>query len=96
MSLTIQPENGVGGMASMNLRATPPARPIEATTFWPTPPGTVEETGLIAPVIEDHLIRMLYFSQQATGSELATMCGVTYVVIQPLVNGLVPPASRGQ
>ena len=34
----------------LDLRPTPSATPIEATTFWPKPPETIEETGLIAPV----------------------------------------------
>ena len=65
------------------------AKPIEATTFWPEPPQTIAETGLIVPMVEDHLIRLVYFSQHATGSELAAMCGVPYVAIQPLIRGLV-------
>lgn len=63
--------------------------PIEATKFWPDPPETIEETGLIVPFVEDHLVRLLYFSQQATGAELAGLCGVPYIVIQPLIRGLV-------
>src|SRR5687768_7067001 len=90
MSLTFQPGNGVSAPAPTEPRPAPAAAaPIEATTFWPKPPETIEETGLIAPVIEDHLIRLLYFSQQATGSELATQCGVPYVAIQPLIRALV-------
>jgi hypothetical protein len=89
MSLTLQPGNGVSSPAPIELHRTPGATPIEATTFWPTPPDTIEATGLIAPFIEDHLVRLLYFSQQATGSELATQCGVPYVVVQPLVRDLV-------
>src|SRR6185503_4331021 len=89
MSLTFQSSNGVSVPTLIEARPTPAATPIEATTFWPKPPETVEETGLIAPVIEDHMIRLLYFSQQATGSELATQCGIPYVAIQPLVRNLV-------
>jgi len=89
MSLTYPPGNGVSASAPTQLRPPPAATPIEATTFWPKPPETIEETGLIAPVVEDHLIRMLYFSQQATGADLATKCGVPYVAVQSLVRNLV-------
>ncbi|MGE3912881.1 MAG: ATP-binding protein [Chloroflexota bacterium] len=86
MSLTIQSVNGVTiDDETEDLHATP----IEATTFWPKPPQTLEESGLVQPMVEDHLVRLLYFSQQATGSELATLCGIPYVAIQPLVRGLV-------
>jgi hypothetical protein len=89
MSLTFQSDNGVDVRLPADLRPAPAATPIEATTFWPKPPESIEETGLIAPVIEDHLIRLLYFAQQATGSELAQQCGVPYVAVQPLVRNLV-------
>jgi hypothetical protein len=89
MTLTFQPGNGVSAAPPTDLHPTPATAPIEATTFWPKPPETVEETGLIAPVIEDHLTRLLYFSQQATGSQLATQCGVPYVTVQPLIRNLV-------
>lgn len=65
------------------------AVPIEATTFWPEPPESIAATGLIQPFVEDHMIRMLYFSQQATGADLATMCGVPYVAIQPIIRDFV-------
>jgi hypothetical protein len=89
MSLHVHSGNGVGSLPAIEFRVTAPAAPIEATTFWPKPPETIEETGLIVPVVEDHLIRQLYFSQQATGSELAALCGVPYVAVQSLVRGLV-------
>jgi hypothetical protein len=85
MSLTFQPGNGV----SSPPLAAPQAMPIEATTFWPQPPQTIEETGLVVPMIEDHLIRLLYFSQQATGADLAAACGVPYVAVQALIHTLV-------
>jgi hypothetical protein len=85
MSLTMQPVNGTGAAAPPR----PQPAPIEATTFWPKPPETIEEAGLIAPMVEDHLIRLLYFSQQATAAELAAMCGIPYVAIQPLIRTLV-------
>jgi len=85
ISLTLQPGNGIDDPEPPEQQATP----IEATSFWPEPPETIEATGLIQPVVEDHLVRLLYFSQQATGAELAGMCGVPYVAIQPVIRGLV-------
>ena len=89
MSLTLQPGNGVSTASSAHLPPKPETAPIEATTFWPQPPETIALTGLIGPFVEDHLVRLLYFSQQATGSELATLCGVPYVAVQDIVRALV-------
>jgi hypothetical protein len=85
ISLTVQPGNGI----SDDDHAEPRATPIEATDFWPEPPETLEATGLIMPVVEDHLVRLLYFNQQSTGTELAAGCGIPYVAIQPIIRGLV-------
>lgn len=85
MSLTLQPITGLSNGVSHHAQTTP----TETTTFWPKPPETIEETGLIVPMVEDHLIRLLYFSQQATGAELAAGCGIPYVAIQQMVHGLV-------
>jgi hypothetical protein len=83
MSMTIPAATGLSSQAY-----AASAAPIDTTTFWPKPPETIEETGLIVPVIEDHLVRLLYFKQQATGSELAGGCGVPYVAIQDIIGGL--------
>jgi hypothetical protein len=56
--------------------------------FWPSPPQSVLDSGLSAPFIEDHLVRLLYTGLQMTGAELATQCGLPYVTIQPIVRGL--------
>src|SRR3954469_20938119 len=85
MTLTFQSSNGV----SSSPAPSAPATPIDATTFWPEPPETLDATGLVGPLVEDHLVRLVYFSQHATGSELANMCGGPYVAIQPIVRDLV-------
>ena len=85
MSLTLQPINGLTNGVSNGMQSTP----TETTTFWPKPPETIAETGLIVPLVEDHLVRLLYFSQQATGGELAAGCGIPYVAIQQMIHSLV-------
>ena len=75
MALSFQPTTNAAIAPPTTPQVAPQASPIEATTFWPEPPQTLEETGLIVPLVEDHVIRLLYFSQHATGSELATKCG---------------------
>jgi hypothetical protein len=89
MSLTFQPGTNVKLPPPTTNQAPVQASPIEATTFWPEPPQTLEETGLIRPLVEDHLIRLLYFSQQATGADLAAKCGVPYVAVQMIIRELV-------
>jgi hypothetical protein len=88
MSITFPVGNGHAIGNGLSGVAAEVAKPIDETSFWPKPPETFEELGLIVPVVEDHIIRLLYFKQQATGSELAAGCGVPYVAIQDLIHGL--------
>ncbi len=66
-----------------------PAAAIETTSFLPAAPRTIEETGLVIPFIEDHLIRLLYFAQELSGGDLARECGLPYGTIQSLIHNLV-------
>ncbi len=61
-----------------------PAEP----SFWPGPPETVEESGLLLPFVEDHLVRLLYFGQQMTGAQLAAACGLPYATMASVLHGL--------
>jgi hypothetical protein len=81
------PVNGLSETAGSSAILTAPP-PAEDSGFWPPPPRTIAETGLMVPFVEDHLLRLLYFELQMTGAELAATCGVPYTVIQPLINGL--------
>jgi hypothetical protein len=72
----------------LNSTATLTRAPEAGAPFWPAPPRTIEDAGLIAPFVEDHLLRLLYFELQLTGVELASGCGVPYAAIQELVYGL--------
>jgi len=84
MSMTLQAATSLP-----NIRRTASDRPVDGANFWPEPPQTVEEIGLVVPMIEDHMIRLLYFRQQASGADIAAGCGVPYVAIQGLMHGLV-------
>ena len=68
--------------------APTPASPIDAANFWPRAPESIEESGLTAPFVEDHLVRLIYFAQQMTGAELAQASGLPYVAIQPLIQSM--------
>ena len=56
----------------------------DASSFWPSPPQSIEESGLIVPFVEDHLIRLLYFGQQMRGTDLAEASGLPYAALQPV------------
>src|SRR5919198_1733634 len=69
-------------------RMNPNVPRTEAPAFWPSPPRTLAESGLVAPFVEDHLLRLLYFELQMTGAELAAACGLPYGTVHPLIHGL--------
>src|SRR6266581_6472529 len=70
------------------VEAPAPATAARTASFWPTPPQLISESGLPVPFVEEHLVRLLYFGQHMTGSELAAACGLPFLVIQPLIHGL--------
>lgn len=62
----------------------PPERPVSppppsAVFFFPPVPESLEDTGLSAPFVQEHLLRSLYFAQQATGGQLAEECALPFV-----------------
>lgn len=88
---TWQAANGqmaTNGAAAPLRPARPTSTPTDAPLFRPAPPQTIEASGLVPPFVEDHLVRLLYFANQMTGAELSTACGLPFMTIQPLVNGL--------
>jgi hypothetical protein len=75
-------------VASAEERLDPSGRSDGTRSFWPVPPDTIAESGLSVPFVEDHLVRLLHFGQQMTGSELAAACGLPFVVVQGVIHSL--------
>ncbi|MBA2446576.1 MAG: ATP-binding protein [Chloroflexi bacterium] len=86
MSTSTLPATPTGLAQSQQRNGAAPV--ADAPAFWPSPPQTIEESGLMLPTVEDHLVRLLYFGLQMTGAELAAGSGLPYIAIQPLVHGL--------
>jgi hypothetical protein len=87
---TSPPEtNGAHAAAPESAGEAAPPPPASAILFFPPAPERLEETGLTAPFIHDHLLRTLYFAQQITGGQLADECGLPFpTVIGPQLDVL--------
>ncbi|MCC7103519.1 MAG: ATP-binding protein [Chloroflexi bacterium] len=87
------PRPGQDPAASMGRAGTvaSPA-PVRSTgddaRFVPGMPTTLEQTGLAQPLIEDHIIRTLYFQQALTAVEIGQEIALSYQVVGPLVKEL--------
>jgi hypothetical protein len=44
-------------------------------------PRTLQETGLTAMMIEDHVVRTIYFANELSAAELAQECGLAYTTL---------------
>ena len=65
------------------------APPSSAVLFFPAAPESLDETGLTAPFIEDHVLRALYFAQQLTGAQIAEEVALPFVtVLSPRLESL--------
>lgn len=49
--------------------------------FFPAAPQSLAESGLTSSFVQEHLLRLVYFADQATGAELADECGVPYASV---------------
>jgi predicted ATPase with chaperone activity len=74
----------IRGARPVGVEIPPDARPTEAR-FVPEPPQRLEETGLAASVIEQLIIKTLYFHGEIIGRDLADLLGLHFSVIAPTV-----------
>lgn len=65
-----------------------PAETLLRQTFHPAVPETREEAGLTAPFLEDHVVRTVYFMQQATGAQIAQEVGLSFIALSPTLDAL--------
>ena len=64
--------------------AGPSGQPLEFLAA----PRSLEETGLPASMIEDHLIRTIYFANEMAAAELAREVGLPYTILDEPLKGL--------
>jgi hypothetical protein len=90
LEATLPPQaTGVQAIAPESADEAAPPPPVSAIFFFPGAPENLEETGLTALFIQDHLLRTLYFAQQITGGQLADECGLPLLsVIGPQLDVL--------
>jgi predicted ATPase with chaperone activity len=63
--------------------------PAAATVEHPVAPTTLEEAGLKADLLMQLALKLLHFSGELTGVELARKLGLNYSVIDPIIEALV-------
>ena len=66
--------------------ASPPPPPTQPPAYghrfeFLNAPRTLNDVGLAPSMIEDHVIRTLYFANEMSAAELAQACGVPYLVL---------------
>ncbi|MBI2755591.1 MAG: hypothetical protein HYX52_02675 [Chloroflexi bacterium] len=66
-------------MPAVSEIAPPP--PSSAILFFPSSPDSLEETGLTAPFVQDHILRTLYFAQQLTGGQITEEVGLPFLTV---------------
>ena len=58
---------------------------VQTGPFLPATPHSLEEAGLSSSLVEQLLLKNLYFRPEATGRELAQALGLRFSVIEPIV-----------
>ncbi|MFN8522096.1 MAG: ATP-binding protein [Chloroflexota bacterium] len=62
--------------------------PVDRSSFWPEAPTSIDEAGLNVALVEDHLVRTLYFGLSMSGADMAAACGLPYVALSEIINQL--------
>jgi hypothetical protein len=66
----------------------PPPPTFNPDFEWLNAPTDLQETGLTSTLVEDHLIRTVYFANELVAAELAQECGLPYMVLDPMLKAL--------
>ncbi|MEO7146190.1 MAG: hypothetical protein ABI165_22065, partial [Bryobacteraceae bacterium] len=72
-----QPQNSVG-----------PAYVYEPPPVMPPPPATLEQSGLTSSLIEQLILKMLYFRGEVVGRDLASALGLKFSLIDNTIESL--------
>ncbi len=83
-AVTTAPPSSRSGAA----RSGPPAQKKEefaADQFVPVPPKTLEEAGVSPSLVEQLILKNLYFRGEIAGRELARLLGFQFSVIEPVL-----------
>lgn len=60
----------------------------DVQTVVPPVPSTIEETGLSPSIVEQLVLKMLYYRGELVGKDLANAIGLKFSVIEPIVDAL--------
>lgn len=61
---------------------------VEFESFVPRPPRSLEEAGVAASLVEQLVLKNLYFRGEVTGRQLSRLLGLQYSVIEPVMDFL--------
>jgi len=61
---------------------------VEFESFLPRPPRSLEEAGVSASLIEQLVLKNLYFRGEVTGRQLSRLLGLQFSVIEPVMDFL--------
>ena len=67
---------------------TPLQAQVDIDAFWPRPPRSLEEAGVSAGLIEQLILKNLYFRGEVTGKQLGRILGLQFSVIEPVIDFL--------
>ena len=74
--------------ATQNPTAQPLQAQVDVDAFWPRPPRSLEEAGVSAGLVEQLILKNLYFRGEVTGRQLGRILGLQFSVIEPVIDFL--------
>ncbi|SEK73363.1 hypothetical protein SAMN05444354_102196 [Stigmatella aurantiaca] len=80
------PERRVGGTSQR--RALEPATPPPSHRFWPQQPRTLEECGLTVSMVEELILKAIFFAGEMRGMDIANRLKLPTQLVDEIIEGL--------
>lgn len=75
-------------MATQQRRALEPSAPPAQRSFWPSQPRTIEEAGLNVAMVEELILKAVFFAGEMRGMDIANRLKLPSAIVDEVIEGL--------
>ncbi|KFE70528.1 ATPase [Hyalangium minutum] len=75
-------------MATQQRRALEPSAPPAQRSFWPSQPRTIEEAGLNVAMVEELILKAVFFAGEMRGMDIANRLRLPSAIVDEVIEGL--------
>ncbi|MDY7230971.1 ATPase [Hyalangium rubrum] len=87
-TVAVSPGQDRRPQATMQRRALGEGAPPPTNRFWPAPPRTIEEAGLTVSMVEELILKAIFFAGEMRGIDIASRLKLPSAIIDEVIEGL--------